>query len=157
MIGFWITWLVNTLALIIVVEVIPGIEAGSFATVVAAALILWLFNAFLRPVVIFFTLPLHVISLGFFTLIINGLMLFLVSKIVEGFYVHNFVSAFWGALLFSIISFLLNLFIDSRGKVRVRFYRSAPSPRRSAKDIIDVEGTSRSPGDDNPPKEIGGS
>jgi len=143
MVGFFIRWLVNTLALIIVVNIVPGISAGEWQTVAVAALVLGFLNAFLRPLIILFTLPLHVMSLGLFTLVTNGLMLYAVSKIVEGFYVAGFWSAFWGALFFSVISFVLNFFIDPQGKVSVHVYQRQSRYPGGDEHVIDVEGKSK--------------
>ena len=143
MTGLLIRWLTNTIALVIVVEIVPGIHADRWEIVGLAALVLGFLNAFLRPFLVLLTLPLHIFSLGFFTLIINGLMLYLVSKVVEGFHVVSFSSAFWGALLFSIISFILNVFIDAKGKINVRFYRERSFQNLRDKDIIDIEGETK--------------
>ena len=150
MIGFFIRWFTNTVALVIVVQLVPGIAANRWETVAVAALILGFLNAFLRPLLIFLTLPLQFVSLGFFTLIINGLMLYFVSKIVAGFYILSFGNAFWGALLFSIVSFLLNLFIAPDGRINIRFYRERSlRADREDEDIIDIEGKSDADADRN--------
>ena len=140
MIGFFISWITNIIALIVVVSVVPGIEIHDWQTAVVAALILGFLNAFLRPIVILLTLPLQFVSLGFFTLIINGLMFYLAAKIVEDFHVANFWSAFWGALLFSIVSFILNFFISPEGKVNITFRKEYPSKTYRKSHVIDVEG-----------------
>ena len=149
MTGFFIRWITNIVALIIVVHIVPGIEANRWETVAVAALILGFLNGFLRPFLILLTLPLHIISLGFFTLIINGFMFYFVSKIVEGFHVVSFWNAFWGALLFSIVSFLLNLFVDPEGRIRVSFYKGHSSRNPIDEDVIDVEGKSDADTDQN--------
>lgn len=143
MLGFFITWFTNTLALLIVVRLLPGIQVDQWETTALAALVLGLLNAFLRPLLIFFTLPLHFVSLGFFTLVINGFMFYLVSKIVEGFVVVNFWSAFFGALLFSVVSFLLNFFIDPNGRLKVRVYRQRSFYDSKPTHVIDIEGKSK--------------
>ncbi len=143
MIGFLITWFTNTLALLIVVRLSPGIQVDHWETTALAALVLGVLNAFLRPLLIFFTLPLHFISLGFFTLVINGFMFYLVSKIVEGFVVASFWSAFFGALIFSAVSFLLNLFIDPDGRMRMKIYTTRSRRKSADSNIIDVEGRSK--------------
>ena len=143
MIGLLIRWLINTIALIIVVKIVPGIHAQRWEVVGLAALLLGFLNSFLRPFLILLTLPLHIFSLGFFTLIINGLLFYFVSKVVEGFYVHSFWSAFWGALLFSIVSFILNVFIDAKGKISVSFYRERSFRSLKDRDVIDTEGETK--------------
>ena len=136
--GFVIKWVVNIVALIAVVHIVSGVTVDNLETAIIAALVLGLINAVLRPVVIFITLPLTIISLGVFTLFINGLMFYLVSKIVKGFFIADFWSAFWGALCFSIVSFLLNLFINPQGKIVMDLYRYDRSAHKKD-DVIDVE------------------
>lgn len=132
--GFLLKWLVNIFTLLAVVSIIKGIEIDHWQTAVLAALVLGLVNAFLKPFIILFTLPINVFSLGFFTLVINGLMLFFVSKMVEGFNITGFWSAFWGALLFSIISFILSLIVGSSGKIS---YYPVYRPKRRYRRVLD--------------------
>ena len=138
--GFLIKWFANIVALIAVVCIIPGINVDTWQTLFAAALILGMVNAFLRPLIILFTLPLHIFSLGFFTLIVNGSLFYFVSKIIKGFNVSNFRNAFYGALIFSIVSFVLSLLINPEGRLKLRFHRSGPLGKIRHKDVIDVEG-----------------
>ncbi|HMG05139.1 MAG TPA: phage holin family protein, partial [Chthoniobacterales bacterium] len=87
---------------------------------IGAALLLGILNAFVRPVLLILSAPLILLTLGFFILIINALMLRLVPSIVIGFHVDSFGSAFWGALLISIISWILSAFFrGSDGRVHV--------------------------------------
>jgi putative membrane protein len=111
---FLVSWIVNTTALLIVVHVVSGITVDRWQTTFIAALVIGLFNAILRPVLIFLTLPLTVLTLGLFTLVINGFLFYLASYFVRGFQVMSFGSAFWGALLFSIVAFFLNLIVRER-------------------------------------------
>jgi putative membrane protein len=138
--GFLIKWLANIIALMAVVCIIPGIKVDTWQTLTIAALMLGLVNAFLRPLIILFTLPLHILSLGFFTLIVNGLLFYGVSKAIKGFGVSDLASAFWGALFFSIISFVLSLFISPQGKLELRFRHDASWRKPKYKNVIDVEG-----------------
>lgn len=135
---FLIKWLVNIIALFAVVNVIPGISVDSYESLTVAALAIGLLNAFLRPVIIIFTLPFTILTLGLFTLFINGAMLYLASKIVAGFHVANFWSAFWAALLFSIISFLLNMLLSPKISVRSNLYARGHGSKHN--DVIDVQG-----------------
>jgi len=148
MIGFLLRWLINTAALILVVKLVPGIVADSTEAILLAALLLGFFNTVLRPLIILFALPLYIFSLGLFTLVVNGFMLLLVAKIVEGFFVRDFWSAFWGALFFSVINFSLSLLIDPKGTMNIRvaktYSQRRPSDGQRRKDrIIDVEGRSK--------------
>ena len=102
-----VRWLVNALALYITAVLLPGIQLrGIVATLVAAA-ILGIVNAIIRPLLLLLTLPLNVVTLGLFTFVINALMLLLTSAIVPNFRIQGFGWALVGAVVLSIISFLL--------------------------------------------------
>jgi putative membrane protein len=134
---FIVKWFINTVVLFLVIKIIPGITVDHLSTLIAAALVLGLINAFLKPLVILLTLPFNVFSLGILTLFINGFMFYLVSKIVKDFTIVNFWSAFWGAFWFGIISWLLSP--DKNGSVRVSV-ASARSPRQPHyENVIDIE------------------
>ncbi len=105
-------WTINTLALLVVVNVVPGIGVARWETLLVGALVIGLLNAFLRPVLFFLTLPVTVVTLGLFTLVLNGIIFYLAAWLVKGFYVTGFWSSFVAALVFSIVSFLLNLVIN---------------------------------------------
>lgn len=140
--NFLIKWMMNIAALFIVVYVAGGVSTDGWQSLVVAAFILGLFNAFLRPALILLTLPFNILSLGLFTLIINGFLFYLTSKFVKGFYVMDFWSAFWAALLFSVISFLLNIFLgpDINIKIRSGKYSIKPGSGTEDNNFIDVEG-----------------
>jgi putative membrane protein len=104
---------INALAIFIVAHIVKGIEVSSTLTVLVIALVLGIINAFLRPLIILITLPINILTLGTLTLFINGALFYLVSKIVKGFVITGFWPAFWGYILFSIISFLLSLLVVS--------------------------------------------
>jgi len=106
----FLTWALNSFALFFVMKLVPGIQVDRFQDLLAGALVIGLLNAFLRPVIILLTLPVTVLTLGLFTLVINGLMFYLAATLVHGFRVSGFATAFVAALLFSLFSFLLNLF-----------------------------------------------
>ena len=138
--GFLIKWFVNTVALIAVIHIIPGIHVDRLETAAIASLILGLVNAFLRPFLVLLTLPVNILSFGLLTLMINGFMLYMVSWMVRGFTIAGFWNAFWGALFFSITSSLLNLFVNPQGKVKFSFYGYRQPKRPKYTDVIDVEG-----------------
>ena len=139
MIGFSIRWFVNIISLLAVAKFVPGISVDNSRTLVVAALVLGLVNAMLRPFILLLTLPFNVLSLGLLTFFVNGFLFYAVSKMVKGFYVSDFWSAFWGAIGFSLVSFLLNLLINPRGKINVRYQNSAYHSRPRRGDVIDVE------------------
>ena len=103
-----LVWLLNALALIAVAYLMPSITVASFWSALVAALILGLVNAFIRPVLILLTLPVTVITLGLFILVINGLLFWFVGSFIEGFVVQGFWAGFFGAILFSIVSWILS-------------------------------------------------
>ena len=100
----------NCFALFFVMKLIPGIQIDRFSDLLVGTLILGLLNVFLRPLFILLTLPVTMLTLGLFTLVINGFIFYLAAHLVEGFSVSGFGTAFVAALLYSIFSFLLNMF-----------------------------------------------
>ncbi|MFA4842387.1 MAG: phage holin family protein [Candidatus Omnitrophota bacterium] len=136
---FFIKLAVNIITLLAVVHIIAGVSVDSWQATVVAALVLALLNAFLRPFIILLTLPLNILSLGFFTLVINGFMFYLVAKFVKGFTVSGFWSAFWAALLFSIISFILNFMLSPRLTINVHRHQNDDPDRSTLRDVIDVD------------------
>ena len=111
-----LVWLLNTLALIAVAYLMPAITVTSFWSALVAALILGLVNAVIRPVLILLTLPVTVVTLGLFILVINGLLFWFVGSFVEGFVVQGFWAGFFGAILFSIVSWALSALVLKGGK-----------------------------------------
>jgi putative membrane protein len=121
--GFLIRLCLNAVALLIVSTVIPGIEVKGVLPALSAAFFLGLVNAVVRPIIVILTLPLTIVTLGLFIPVINAFLLKLVSLMIQGFEVHGFWSAVFGALLLSIVSGLLSLFINDRGRVEVVVHR----------------------------------
>jgi putative membrane protein len=115
MIGFLLRWSINLLAMVISGAVIPGIRIQSIGIGIFAAGIFGIVNAVLRPAVLVLTLPINLLTLGLFTLVINAAMLMVVSEVVPGFIVESFSAAFVGALLISLISWVMNIFVNSDG------------------------------------------
>jgi putative membrane protein len=98
--------------------IIRGIHYDSTASLVGAALLLGILNAFLRPILLLLAAPLIILTLGLFIFVVNALMLYLVNDLVHGFYVDDFWSAFWGAILISLVSWMLSAFFrGSDGRV----------------------------------------
>ena len=111
-----LVWILNALALIAVAYLMPSISVSSFWTALVAALVLGLINAFVRPVLIILTLPVTVLTLGIFILVLNGLLFWLVGSFVEGFAVQGFWAGFFGAILFSIVSWVLSALVLKGGR-----------------------------------------
>lgn len=115
-----LVWLINAVALVALPYLMPSISVDSFLTALVAALILGLVNTFIRPVLILLTLPATLLTLGLFIFVINALLFWLVGSFVQGFHVAGFWSAFFGAILYSIISWALSALLLSHGKDRAK-------------------------------------
>jgi len=140
--GIIIRWLTLTAAIVFTSYLLDGIHISGFLSALLAAAMLGILNAFFRPIALLLTLPINILSLGFFTFVINALMLKMASGIITGFDVTGFWSAIFGSLLISAISWLLNSFINDRGTVT--FLNSEhkarhPQKRPSTNDTIDLE------------------
>jgi putative membrane protein len=107
-------WVLNSFALFFVMKLIPGIRIDRFSDLMLATLVIGLLNAFLRPLILLFTLPVTIATLGLFTLVINGLIFALAALLLRGFHVAGFGTAFVAALLFSVFSFVLNMVFRTR-------------------------------------------
>ncbi len=116
--GLIVRWITTAFALWLTSLIVKGIGFDGIGPLFVAAVVLGIFNAFLRPLVLVVTFPINLLTLGLFTFVINGAMLKLTSEVVRGFYVMGFWSAVFGALILSGISFALNLFINDAGRVQ---------------------------------------
>ena len=99
-----IRWILNTLALLFVVNVVPGFVYRGWVSLAIAAAVLGLLNAIVRPILWFITLPITVLTLGLFLLVLNAIMLELTAWLVPGFGIEGFGWAILGALVLSIVS-----------------------------------------------------
>lgn len=106
-----LVWLINTVALIAVAYLMPSISVASFNAALIAALVLGLVNAVVRPVLVLLTLPVTILTLGLFIFVLNGLLFWAVAEWLEGFTVAGFWSGVLGAILFSIVSWLLSALV----------------------------------------------
>jgi putative membrane protein len=132
-------WLINTLAVLVAASVVRGIDYGKPMDLFIAALVLGILNALLRPLLMILSLPLLIFTLGLFTLVINALLLMLAGELVPNFDVAGFGSAFFGALIISIVSIVLNI-LTGTGKSRISVEKRKNPPPRDDGDgpIIDV-------------------
>jgi len=115
--GFLLRVLIVAAGLWVASAIVPGVEINDGWTLLLAALILGIVNAFVRPVVILLTLPLTILTLGLFLLVINAAMLSLVAWMLDGMTVSGFWSAFFGAIVIAITGWLASSFIGDQGKV----------------------------------------
>ncbi len=119
--GLVIRWLTTACALWLTSLIVRGIEVDGILPLFFAAIVLGIFNALLRPLVLLVTFPINLLTLGLFTLVINGAMLKLTGDVVRGFSIHGFWPAVIGALLLSAISFALNLFVSDAGHIEYMY------------------------------------
>jgi len=117
--GFIVRIIVYTLALLLAANLIPGIRLDSLTAALVAGLLLGLINAIVRPILVVLTFPITLLTLGLFLLVLNAFCLWLVSVFVPGFRVAGFWPAFWGALLVSVVSWILTALISDSGRVKV--------------------------------------
>jgi len=122
--GFLVRMLITAIALWLAALIVPGMNLEGIGTVLGAALLLGVVNAFVRPLVILLTLPLTILTLGLFLLVVNAMMLGLVSVVFQGFTLGGFWSAMFGAIFVSVFSWLGSTFIGSSGRYEVIVVRS---------------------------------
>lgn len=117
--GILLRWLIQTIAILVAAYLLKGIDVTGFVPALAAAAILGILNAFVRPLLLLLTLPLNILSLGLFTFAINAFLLKIASLVIEGFTVQGFWAALFGSLFISLVSALLSLLVRDDGKVGV--------------------------------------
>ena len=124
MTGFILRAVISALGLWIATRWVPGIRIDSAGTLVLAGVLLGVVNAVVRPIAIVLTLPITILSLGFFLLIVNTAMLALVALMLPGFHIYGgFGSAFQAALIVWITGWLGSWLIGPRGKIDVQVRR----------------------------------
>jgi putative membrane protein len=118
--GFFIRFIVSFFALGFTAAIVPGISVrsgGSLEGAIAlgaAALVLAVLNAIVRPILVVLTLPITIVTLGLFLLVLNAFLLWLTSLVVKGFVVEGFWAAILGAILMAVISAILNRFVKDK-------------------------------------------
>ncbi len=123
MAGFIIRTLVVALGLWLASEIVTGIQITGVGTLLGAALILGMVNAVVRPILVLLTLPITVVTLGFFLLVINAAMLALVAWLFDNFTIAGFWSALFGAVIVWLTGWASSYFIGPRGRVEVIYVR----------------------------------
>jgi putative membrane protein len=138
--GLIIRWLTSTGAIVLTSYLLSGIHVDGFLTAFFAAAMLGILNALFRPIALIITLPINILTLGFFTFVINALMLKMASGVISGFEVDGFGWALLGSLMISVISWLLNSFIDRHGAVHpIDSGRKSGPADTNRSDTIDLE------------------
>jgi putative membrane protein len=122
-------WIITTLAVLVTSYVLSsGIHYQKPLDLIIASLLLGILNAVVRPFLILVSFPLLLLTLGLFTLVINGILLYVVSALMRPhFEVESFKYAFWGAVLISLFSMILNA-LTGTGKSRVQVRKGTPPP-----------------------------
>jgi putative membrane protein len=131
-INLLVRWSVLALGVALAAKIIPGISYKDGATLFWVVLLLSFFNAILKPLLVLFTLPFILLTLGIGMLVINALLFLWVGRLVEGFHVADFWSALWGALIVSITNIVLN------GLLRTSAKNAAPAKPARRDDVIDI-------------------
>jgi putative membrane protein len=121
--GILIRWLITTAAVLLVPYLVSGVQVKGLGSALIAAAILGIMNALVRPVLILLTLPLTIVTLGFFILIINALLFQLAGAIVPGLHVASFWSAFFASIIVSIVSWIMNFVVAGGGGERTVIVR----------------------------------
>jgi putative membrane protein len=117
--GFLVRLLITALGLWVAQAIVPGMEIHGAGTLLSAALLLGIVNAFVRPLIVVLTLPITVISLGVFLLVVNAAMLGLVAALLNGFVLRGFFSALLGSIVVSITSWVASWYIGPSGRFEV--------------------------------------
>lgn len=124
--GLLIRFTVTGVAVLLASAIIPGIEVESVSAGLAAVIVLAMLNALVRPILYLFSLPFIVLTLGVFMVVINALLLLLVAFLVKGFVVTGFWSSVGGAILISLVSGILNLWVSEQGRMEIVIHRPKP-------------------------------
>ena len=109
-----LTWLINAIALIALPYVVSSITVDSFLTALLVAIVLGFVNAIIRPILVILTLPVTILTLGLFILVINGLLFWAVGSFWPGFHVNGFWAGVFGAIVYSVISWILSAILMPR-------------------------------------------
>ena len=115
---FLIHWATVAASLWVATEVVPGIRVRSFVVLAIAAMVLGLINACIRPLLVVLTLPITLLTLGLFYLVVNGLSFGLAAWLVPGFTVAGLGTALLGAIVVSVLSWVIGLFTGARDEER---------------------------------------
>ena len=114
-----IVWLINALALLALPYLVPSVQVDTFFTALIAALILGFLNTLIRPLLVLLTLPVTVLTLGLFIFVINALLFWFVASFVKGFHVEGFWSAFFGWVVYALISCAASALVFGERRVTV--------------------------------------
>lgn len=130
-----VRWLVLALGVMLATKIVPGIACTDGATLLVVVVLLSFFNAILKPLLVLFTLPFIVVTMGLGIVVINALLFLLVGRLVEGFVVASFWSAVGGSVVVSVTNMLVSAFVRSNKR-----RNPLPADKRRGKgdDVIDI-------------------
>jgi putative membrane protein len=128
-------WLVLAFGVVLSTRLVPGIKCDDTTTLAVVVLLLSLFNAVLKPLLMLFTLPFLILSLGIGIWVINALLFYWVGRLVDGFHVAGFGSALFGSLIVSVTSMIMNRLLNPPKPPAPPAGRSGPAKRD---DVIDI-------------------
>jgi len=123
MVGFLVRLAIAALGLWVAQKIVPGIEIVGTGTLIAAALLLGIVNAMVRPLAILLTLPITVLTLGLFLLVVNAAMFGLVALLLDGFHVAGFGAALLGSIVVGLTGWVASWYVGPRGRVEVLVVR----------------------------------
>lgn len=115
MIGYLVTILATALGLLIVDLIVPGVDIANFPSALVAAIVIGLINAFIRPVLQLLSLPVTLVTLGLFSFVLNGILLWLASVIVPGFTMNGLLALILAPIVLSFSSTFLNKYFAEKG------------------------------------------
>ncbi len=115
MIGYFLTTLATALALLIVDLIVPGVNLASFPAALLAGVAIGLVNSTAKPILFILSLPITILTLGLFSLVVNGICFWLASLLVPGFTVHGFLAFILGPIVLSLASTVINNYFVSKG------------------------------------------
>ncbi len=101
-------WIIRTLILLVTAYIVPGFNIDSYITAFVVAIVLGILNMFVKPVLVFFTLPATIFTLGLFLFVINAMLLMLAASLVHGFQVESFLTAIIASIVITVLSTVLN-------------------------------------------------
>lgn len=113
MLQFLLTWLATAVSLFLTAFIVPGLTIVSFSSAIVGAAVLGLVNAVVKPILVLFTLPLTILTLGLFLLVVNAIALGLVSYLTPGLTIAGFFPAVFGSIVLTIVSGLVNQFFPT--------------------------------------------
>jgi putative membrane protein len=110
--GFIIKVLVTAVAAIVAAYLLPSVSIDGFVTAIIVALVLAVLNTFIKPILVAFTIPITIVTLGLFLLVINAILVKVADYFIDGFSVNGLLSALLFSLIVSVVSFIINRFVD---------------------------------------------